>query len=54
MEEVVEAIISDDGGVRKANILVRKEDGVLKTYLRPISELVLIVHSQNSTDACKE
>lgn len=53
MEEVVEAIISDDGGVRKANVLVRK-DGVLKTYLRLISELVLIVHSQNSTDACKE
>ena len=51
--KVVEAIASDDGGVRKANVLVRK-DGALKTYLRPISELVLIVHSQDSTDAYKE
>ena len=53
MGKVVEAITSDDGAVRKANVLVRK-DGVLKTYLRPISELVLILHSQDSTDVCKE
>ena len=42
--KVVEAFASDDGQVRKANILVRK-DGVQKTFLRPISELVLMVEA---------
>ena len=48
--KVVEAIASDDGEVRKANVLLCKE-GVRKTYLRPISELVLIVQSQDSAGA---
>jgi len=47
--KVVEAIASDDGEVRKANVLVCKE-GVRKTYLRPISELVLMVESQDRAD----
>ena len=46
--KVVESITSDDGEVRKAIVLVCKE-GVRKTYLRPISELVLIVQSQDRT-----
>ena len=47
--KVVEAIASDDSEVRKANVLVCKE-GVRKTYLRPISELVLMVESQDRAD----
>ena len=47
--KVVEAIASDDGEVRKANVLVCKE-GVRKTHLRAISELVLIVESQDCAD----
>ena len=47
--KVVEAIASDDGEVTKANVLVCKE-GVRKTHLRAISEVVLIVESQDCAD----
>ena len=49
LERSVEAIASDDGEVTKANVLVCKE-GVRKTHLRAISEVVLIVESQDCAD----
>lgn len=47
---VVEAVTSGDGEVRKASVLICKE-GVRKTYLRPISELVLILQSQDAKNS---
>lgn len=41
---VVQAVKSDDGKVRKVKIAISK-DGEKKVYYRPISELVLIIHT---------
>lgn len=41
---IVKAIESEDGQVRKAEVMVRRE-GEMKTYVRPISEFVLIIPS---------
>lgn len=43
---ISEAIKSEDGEVRKAQVEVMKE-GRKKTYLRPIKELVLLVPAQS-------
>ena len=43
---ISEAIKSEDGEVRKAQVEVMKE-GRKKTYLRPIEELVLLVPVQS-------
>ena len=43
---ISEAIKSEDGEVRKAQVEVMKE-GRKKTYLRPIKELVLLVPVQS-------
>ena len=43
---ISEAIKSEDGKVRKAQVEVMKE-GRKKTYLRPIKELVLLVPVQS-------
>ena len=45
MGRILEAIKSDDGKVRKAKVTVWR-GGELKTYLRPIGELVLILPSE--------
>lgn len=50
LARVVEAVTSGDGEVRKASVLICKE-GVRKTYLRPISELVLILQSQDAKNS---
>jgi hypothetical protein len=42
---IMEAIKSDDGKVRKVKIAILK-DGEKKVYYRPISELVLIMHTE--------
>ena len=41
---VVEAILSEDGKVRKAKIAISR-DGEKKVYYRPINELVPIMHA---------
>ena len=46
---VTEAMESDDGKVRKAQVEVQR-DGRKKTFLRPIKELVLLVPSESHAD----
>jgi orotate phosphoribosyltransferase-like protein len=41
----MEAIKSDDGKVRKVKVVISK-DGEKKVYYGPISELVLIMHTE--------
>jgi hypothetical protein len=47
--KVTEPIVSEDGNVRKANVLVCS-GGNRKIYLRPISELVLILPAQDNNN----
>ena len=42
---IMEAIKSDDGKVRKVKVVISK-DGEKKVYYGPISELVLIMHTE--------
>ena len=48
MGRITEAIKSDDGKVRKANVVVMKEGK--KTLLRPIKELIFLVRNKISKD----
>ena len=45
---VVEALNSEDGGVRKAKVIAHR-DGKLKTIFRPIWELVLLLQAEKET-----
>ena len=47
--KVTEPIVSEDGNVRKANVLLCS-GGNRKIYLRPISELVLILPAQDNNN----
>ena len=47
---IVDALPSTDGEVTRANVLTYS-DGQPKTYIRPISELILIVESRESAEA---
>ena len=53
--KIVQAIQSEDGQVRKAVVKIMR-DGEMKTYLRPISELVLILPlpTNNASDQGKQ
>ena len=47
---VTEAIESEDGRVRKANVEIAR-DGEKKVYLRPIKELTLLLPNNGTDDA---
>ena len=49
LARVVKTYLSDDGKVRKADVTVCS-DGNRRTYLRPISELILLERSPDSED----
>lgn len=50
MGRIIDAIKSEDNKVRKARVMIYK-DGEKKTYVRPISELVLLLRSKSEQRA---
>lgn len=47
MGKIIEATKSEDNKVRKATVMMWR-DGEKKSYIRPISELIFLVHSTNN------